>query len=109
MIKLLEKLIGCKHPYWSAPDAEGIQYCLNCNISRSEHNCVKNGHNWKYDEKTNVSTCSRCGERKCNHKWETDQAIRVFGKDNKEIPTHLQNSSKKDARSLAESYELLLK
>lgn len=67
----------CSHPFWSQPDVNNIQYCVQCNYGRKVLEDGDCNHKWKHDDFYHVSTCVRCGKRECFHEWMSYREINV--------------------------------
>lgn len=67
----------CSHPFWSQPDVNNIQYCVQCNYGRKVLEDGDCNHKWKYDDVYHASTCIHCGKRECFHDWESFREIKV--------------------------------
>jgi uncharacterized protein YbaR (Trm112 family) len=96
MFKFLKILFTpkCKHPFWTQVDAEGIQYCVQCNEAKRLKPLelpVCTQHNWEYNKKDHLLTCKNCGALQCFHKWELSGTINILEHDDSKVPMYRLN------------------
>ena len=68
----------CSHPFWSQPDVNNIQYCVQCNYGRKVLEDGDCNHKWKYDDVYHASTCILGGNDTNNPRYLTSGDNRLL-------------------------------